>query len=240
MSNPGNAEASTETFAQQVNNTVNQLTQDDKGTWVLPKDLEVDESVKFAATLEKRRRDTESALSKTRNQLKTEEALREALEKRGAATVKATVPPEEAEALELLKFEDPEAWRVRMNTLEQQATAEYQEELNSMTSEASQKAELARRAQVLEQFNMEHSDAPITDEALINDIPPRISKKLEDGKVTFDEFLQEAYKFLVTPKTIKSQKAEKQPNLGGIGGGDRPTDEALALQDVDDYQHTVF
>jgi len=246
MSNPGNAEAqaantATEpSFAEKVNEVAKQLTQDDKGAWVLPTDLEVDDSVKFAATLEKRRRDTESALSKTRHQLKTEEETRKALEARGAAQTQLAVTPEEAEELEALKFENPDAWRQKINELEQKATATYQEELKTITSEASQKAELDRRAHVLTQFNNEHPDAQITDEVLANDIPPRIARKLERGEITFDDFLTEAHDFLVTPKRVVGEKAPASPNLGTAGGGTEPSAEALAQQELSDYSNTTF
>jgi len=246
MSNPGNAEAqaatqATETsFAEQVNNTVKQLSQDDKGAWVLPDNLDVDESVKFAATLEKRRRDTESALSKTRNQLKTEEAQRLALEEHGAAHAQINLTPEEAESLATLKFEDPDAWRQRMNELEQRATTTYREEISSVTSQASQEAELNRRAQVLERFNAAHPDGQITDETLVNDIPPRMTRKLEEGEITFDDFLIEAHNYLVSPKSILGTKAPATPNLGRAGGGTEPSDAAQAVADLDSYANTTF
>lgn len=234
------ATATEPTFEQKVSSVVKQMKQSDTGVWEFPDEVEADESVKYAATLEKRRRDTESALGKTRQQLKTEAALRETLEKRAAEQVQMQLTPAEAEELDTLKYDDPEAWRKRVNELERKATDSFQEELSNTRSTVSQQAEIERRAQVLSEFNESHSDAPITDEALVNDIPPRISKKLEDGKITFEEFLQESYKFLAAPKKVVAQKAEKQPNLGNIGGSGSPTDEALALQNVDDYKNTVF
>jgi len=235
-----NANATEQTFEQKVSAVVKQMKQSDEGVWELPDDVKADESVKFAATLEKRRRDTESALGKTRQQLKTEEALRETLEKRAAEQVQMQLTPAEAEELDTLKYDDPEAWRKRVNELERKATDSFQEELSNTRSTVSQQAEIERRTQVLKTFNESHSDAPITDEVLVNDIPPRISKKLEDGKITFEEFLQESYKFLVAPKTTKTEEVKSQPNLGDIGGNDSPTDEALALQDVTDYKNIVF
>jgi len=254
MSNPGNAAAQspevvgdnadqktsdTLTFAEQVSNLVKQAELDEKGNLVLPQDVEVDEAVKYAAMLEKRRRDTQSALSKTSQELAAERKMREELEKRVAARVQVDMTPEEQEELESLKFEDPEAWRVKMNELEQKATTAVQEELESISSEASQHAELMRRAQVLEDFNRT-AEIPITDEILENDIPPRFVKQLEEGKITFEEFLAKAEDFLVKPKKVANQKLDAQPNLGKASGGADPAAEAVAKQDHLDYSSQIF
>jgi len=252
MSNPENAAAqgsetnnsetaeNTQSFSGQVNSVVKQMTQDDKGIWQMPDGLEVDESVAYAAKLEKRRRDTESALGKTRQQLKAEETMRKTLEQRVAERVQIDILPEEQEKLDSLKYDDPDKWRVEMNKLEQKATTTLREELSGISSEASQQAELERRAQVLEQFNAEHPDVQINDEVLANDIPPRIAKKLENGEVTFEEFLQDSYKFLATPKKVKDDKLEAQPNLSAAGGGSNPAADAVEKSVVNSYQNEVY
>jgi len=246
MSNPGESAAAqsvantTESFEQEVNSVVKQLTKREDGTMVLPKDLKVSAEVKYAATLEKRRRDTESALGKTRQQLKTEETVRKELEKRVTAKVGLSLAPEDAEVLDDLMVSDPEAWRKKINELEQVATTELTKDLAKLVSTASQQTEQDRRAQVLEQFNKEHPDAPVTDQALVNDIPPRITRKLEEGKITFEEFLQESNDFLVSPKVIGDISVPKVTDIGLTGGSSSPSDDALANQNETDYAHTVF
>lgn len=250
MSNPENAAAQssddaqsqtteTQTFEQQVNSVVSKMTQDDKGLWQLPADVEVDESIAYAAKLEKRRRDTESALGKTRQQLKAEETMRKTLEQRVAERVQIDMSPEEREELDSLKYDDPDKWRTKMNELEQKATTSLREELNTLSSEASQQAEIVRRAQVLEEFNS-RSDVEINDEVLANDIPPRITAKLERGEITFEEFLEESAKFLTTPKVVKDVKPDAHPNLGAAGGGDNPAADAVAQEANTSYKNEVF
>jgi len=248
MSMPGNnaeaqqtsADAAVPTFEQQVNTAVKQLSKDDKGVWQFPADLDVPSEVKFAATIEKRRRDTESALGKTQQQLKAEGIVREELEKQVAAQVQLTLSSEEAEELDDLMTSDPEAWRKKMNTLEQKATTALQENLTTIKTEATQQTEQDRRAQVLEQFNAEHTDAPITDESLVNDIPPRIAKKLEKGEVTFEEFLAESYSFLTAGKVVKDPKPTSVTNIGLAAGGNEASDEAQAAQELTDYDNAIF
>lgn len=248
MSNPDNAaaqssehnsETAPNTFEAQVNDAVSKMTQNEKGLWQLPADLEVDESVKYAAKLEKRRRDTESALSKTRQELKAEGTMRKTLEQRVAEQVKVEMTPEQQETLDALKYDDPDAWRVEMNKLEQTATTTLRQELDGLTSEASQQAEMERRAQVLEEFNAKAS-VPITDEVLENDIPPRFVKQLENGEVTFEEFLTKAQKFLTSGKVVKDTKLDAQPNLGSAGGGSDPAAEAVEGDFHQSYRNEVY
>lgn len=247
MSNPENAaaqsssESSSETltFADQVNSIVNQAATDEKGNLVLPEDVKASEEVLYAAKLEKRRRDTQSALGKSTQELAAERKMREELEKRVAAQVKIDMTPEESERLENLKFDDPEAWRKEMNKLEQKATTTVQEELSSLSTEASQYAEKERRVQILEDFNSK-AKVPITDEVLENDIPPRLVKKLESGEVTFEEFLAQAEDYLTSPKKVAGTKIEAQPNLNSAGGAAAPSEAARAMQSADDYKNTIF
>lgn len=233
------SEAGPVTFEQQVNNVVKQLSQGEDGNWSLPEDIQASEEVRYAAMLEKRRRDTESALGKTRQQLKAEETMRKTLEQRVAAQVQIDLTPEEAETLDYLKDTDIDAWRKKMNDLEQKATTRVREELATLSSEASQQAEKARRVQVLEEFNRA-AQVPITDEVLENDIPPRIVKRLEDGLVTFEEFLTEAEAFLTKPRVVSKQQLEPTPNLGRAGGGSDASAAARAMQAADDYSNTIF
>ncbi|HEC26700.1 MAG TPA: hypothetical protein ENI67_04740 [Gammaproteobacteria bacterium] len=239
MSNPDEAEAQgKQTFEQQVGAVVGKLTQDDKGVWQFPESVEAADEVKFAAMTEKRRRDTESALSKTRHELKAEKVLRGELEKR----VMAPVEIDEATRAELdiMKLEDPEAWRKKYNELEQQANTKLQEELTAITTNAAQQAEISRRTEVLNQFNSAHPTAQITDQTLQDEIPPRISGKLAKGIISFEEFLVEAHDYLVAPKIVGGQELAAQPNLGSAGGGSDASNEAIEVQEITDYAKTVF
>jgi len=251
MSNPGNAAAQSNsggnaavatepTFEQQVTSVVGQMTKKDDGTFQIPDTVKASANVLYAAGLEKRRRDTESALGRSRAELKTEAGLRTKLEQRVAEQVRVTLAPDKQAELDQLKFDDPDAWRAQMNQLESEASTTLRSQLDEDRSSVSQEAELERRADVLRQFNATHSDAPVTDDALANDIPPRIVKRLTDGKISYEEFLQESHDFMVAPKKIGGKPAEAVLNLGELGGNSTPTAEASALQEIVDYNDTVF
>ena len=227
------------TFPQQVNAVAKTLTQDEKGVWVKPEG-EVDETVLFAATLEARRRNTESALGKTKNALQTETGMRKKLEQRVTQQVQLNLTPERADELNMLKHEDPDSWRIEMDTLEETARSALREELNTDTQAVSQEVEVARRVDVLASHNELHPDAQVTDEALANDIPPRITKKLEDGNITFEEFLIEASTYLAKPKVVGGEKPGTVVNIGKAGGGSAVSDDAIGSQEQVDYSNTVF
>lgn len=232
------AEGSTESFEAQVNTAVKQLIQTEDGLWEFPSDTEISPDVKYAAGLEKRRRDTESALGKSRQQLKAEEAVRKALENKVSAS--PAIDAETQAVLEELKFKDPDAWREQVNDLETKAKQALDTELQGLSSDASQQAELERRTQILTEFNKAHADAPLTDDVLASEIPPRLTKQVSEGKITFEQFLVEAHNYVSAVKVIGTAKASSLPNLGAVGGGDTASDEAQAVQDISDYDKAVF
>lgn len=187
---------------------------------------------------EKRRRDTQAAYTRGQQELKMLKAEREALEKQ-IGTLNLTVKQDEE--LEDLKFKDPDAWRQRINELEQEAVASRQQAISQATAEARRQAELERRAQVLQEFNAEHPELQITDEVIANDIPPRITNKLERGEVTFEEFLEEAKSYLETPKKVASgETPPPEPDLGKVGGRDTASEQAVSEDIVASYQNEVY
>lgn len=239
--NPSNVAAEAQeqpkAFEQQVQEAVAAMKRTEDGKWKLPEDLP--EEVKVAANLERRRRDTESALGKTRAELAEQRAIREALEQKVAASTQLS--EEQRAELEELKIEDPEQWRQRVNALEDETVTSLQKELQEKATEARMQAEAERRAQVLEQFNKAHPDAPITDEALENDIPPRITNKLANGQVTFEEFLQEAYTYMTASKVIDPGASTTEvTNIGKLGGTATPSKQAIVEDFNETYQSVTF
>ena len=228
------------TFAQEVNTLANKLTKDDKGIWQLPENCESSPEVQFAAALEKRRRDTESALGTSRHHLKTEQGIRQKLEQRVTDKVQINLSTDQAEILETLRTDDPEEWRKQMNELESEARTQLTSDLSADADSVSQTTEQDRRDAVLKAFNEEHPDAPLTDDMLEGDIPPRIVQKLAKGEITFEAFLQESHDFVTAGTVIGSETPAKNPGLGKAGGGSEPSEEAQEKKEVSDYSTTVF
>ena len=251
MSNPVNAATPPEsgnadtvkTVGNQVSDVVKKITTDEDGNYVFPEDVELSPELKFAVTAEKRRRDTQAEFTKTRQTLKASEAEKAKLFEQLRDRTKASLTPEQSEELEDLKYSDPEAWRDKLNKYESESKAKQQEELAGLTGEARKSAELQfemeRRQQVLNEFN-ESSSTPITDEVIANDVPPRITKKLEEGKITFEDFLSEVTNYLSKGKVIKNEETLNQPSLGKVGGGDTPSNEKVDENLKDSYAKTLF
>lgn len=221
MDNPGKAailEAAT------VSNIVKQITTDETGNYIFPTDVELTEEIKFAATAEKRRRDTQAEFTKV-NKSKLALEAENALLKETLLKQSIVFSPEEVEELEDLKLENPEQWRQRLNELEQKTIQERQTKINSVSTEVKTQAEknfeVSMQGKVLEEFNKFHGIS-LTEELLADEVPNRITKKLVEGKVSYEEYLEESFTYLKTNKAIKEESVMDDPNLNRVSGGREP------------------
>lgn len=188
---------------------------------------------------EKRFKDTQSAYTKSQQELKAVKAKLEALEK----LTQPVVQLDEATQAQLdeLKYSNPEAWRDKMNSLEAEAKLKHLSVLSEAEKVAMQQAELEQRAQILSEYNSKHPQNPITDEVIMFDVPPRITKKLENGEISFEQFLTEAHNFLYAPKKVgDGNQTFKQPNMRDFGGGTTPTDNAVDSSIIENYKNLVY
>lgn len=187
---------------------------------------------------EKRFKDTQAfatkiAQEKADKERELEELKAELSVLKTTAKPSLTIDPQVQSELEDLKYSDPDAWRTRVNELETKANAEFNSKIAEAKQLSSQQLELQRRANVLAQFQTEHPDVELTDELLHLDIPQRIVKELENGKVTYEEFLNNVYNYVKTPKVIGSTtKTLEQPNLSKTGGDDTPTKTSSGNQNI--------
>lgn len=252
MGNPAEYDADTQeeqanenkqvSFSDRVNDAVKQMKQSDDGKWQLPDGLS--EEVKVAAMAEKRYRDTQAEFTKTRQENKALKAEKSVLLNKAVSTAQINLTDEQKEELENLKFEDPEAWRVKMNTLEREARKKRQEELDEEVKQVStsslEEQEKELRAKTLEDFRTQYPDVTIDDNVIANDIPPRIVKKLENGDVTFDQFLEECYTYLKTGKVVADTKVSNGPNMNKSGGGNNPDENAVAEDVIQSYKSETY
>ncbi len=179
------------------------------------------------AISEKRRKDTQAGYTKGQQSLKSLEAENNKLKELIGKQVTVNLSTEEQDKLDTLKFEDPAAWRTQLNKLEEEASIKSRANLNELTGEAKlaaeQTFELDRRQTVLKAFN-DSAKVVITEELITNEVPPRITKKLESGKTTWEEFLTEVETYVTTNKIVKNDEVLGQPNMGNLGGSGTPQD----------------
>jgi hypothetical protein len=231
------------TLEAKVNDIVGRMTKDEKGSWVVPDEVQ-DEAVRFAAMAERRRRDTQADYTKVTQKAKALEAEKATLLQKIVDGPDLDLSPEKKEALEQLKFEDPEEWRKQVNILEKETKQKRKlaldEELGKATASTLETEELERRANVLAEFNASHEGFTIDDDVIANDIPPRIIKKLETGKITFEDFLQECYDYSTTGKVVKQETTMDQPNLSKVPGGSKPDNKAVKEDVITSYRKETY
>jgi len=208
--------------------------------WKVPEGMS--NEMQFAVNSERRRRDTQAAHTKSQQELKASEARSNALLERLESKIAPSLTVDEAEELEDLKESNPEAWREKLNEHEATAKTKHQEEMDTIDADAGTVAEVERRESLLAEFNSSNPDLELNDSVFENDLPQRITGKLQSGESTFEEFLVEAKKYLEKGKAIvgATDKHEEEPNLSKSGGNSKPADSAVAVDAIKDYKKEIF
>lgn len=226
-------------FEVKVAETVKQMSKDAEGHWVLPDD--VPEELAFAARTERRRRDTQAALHRTQQEATLAKVEASTLKEKLSANVSVDLTTEQLEELEDLKITDPDAWREKVNQYEADAADALTKELADAGIGKDELLEIETRAAVLEDFLADNPGLVLNDEVFANDLPPRITGKLERGEVSFEDFLTECKDFLTTGKKIDTgKKVADEPNLSKAGGGSDVSEVAQELDIEESYKDTIF
>lgn len=226
----------TDSFETKVNTLVSTVERDENGKLSFPEGT--DESLVFAARTEIRRRDTQSALSaeKSNNQRLTAE--NEQLAASWEADAVEMMTAAEQASLEELKHQDPDAWHAKLVELKGEKKTKFSERRQAITTKATEVSQNATREEVLAAFNEKHPGV-LTDDKLQNDIPPRIVRELEDGKVSYEQFLQNCVDYLDRGRVMdKGTKASDTTDLSTTQGGGTPSEAAAGGQDSADYADT--
>lgn len=242
MSNPEDA-VTHETFETKVTTALSEATRSEDGKLEFKEGTS--EEVVYAATTEQRRRDTQAEYTKTKQNNAALKAEKDELMTQLDSDVKLDLTLDQEEELDELKFSDPDKWRSKMNFYETEAQAKHTKQVDERLKEVSAKgtetAELERRKQVLQDFQAANPGLALDDDVIANDVPPRISKRLQENEVTFEEFLQEVHNYLKTGKVVnKTDETMGQPNLSKAGGSDTPSDEAVEHESVKTYDTEVY
>lgn len=128
-----------------------------------------------------------------------------------------------------------------MNAIKSEATNKHKALLDETEKQVLVQTELENRARLLNEYNRSHPNFPITDEVIEFDVPARITKKLEKGEITFEDYLQEVHSFLYSPKKVGTgNEILNQPNLGKISGGDTPSEGAIMKDIIANYKNIIY
>ncbi len=226
-------------FEESVAKAIKGAKTDDKGKTTYTEGT--DSSVIYAANLEKRRRDTQASYVKEQQRGDKLEAENGKLATTWAEEVSQNLTAAQRTELEELKNTDAEAWREKLNKYEQTNKASTKEKQKKIKKEAHEETELQRRTRVLDEYNEANPDSQLTDEVIDNDLPPRITKKLADGKLTFDEFITEATTYLGKSKKVsEGEDLSGDPDLSDVGGSDTPTKDAVDKEAAESYKGEIY
>ncbi len=231
-------------FKERVDELVGKMEKSDDGKWNLPDEAAegLDEQTLFAVTSERRYRDTQGAFTRSRQELKKQEAISDGLQER-LLNSEVEFTKEQKYELNQLKKSDPEAWRIKLNEYETANKKKLDTELETIRIESSNKGEEEVRKEQMAAWS-ESTGITLTDEIVANELPPRHLKDLEAGKVTFEEFLVKAGEFLKADKVIAgSEESVKDDtkSLSRVAGGSEPSKQAQEGDFVETYEKdTIF
>ena len=199
-------------------------------------DTTTQQGVDTTVDYEKRYKDVQAWGTKVSQEKARLEAELEALKEVVPKAIKLNLSEDVQEELDTLLDTDPDAWRVKMNQLEEEATTNFNKQLEQAQTAKLQTLELAHREQVLEAF-VNRPDTVITTDSL-GEIPVRLQNKLESGEINFEEFLVEADDYLKKGKTVQNPTTPSANPLNSSGGTNSPTTNS---KDVSaSYEEIIF
>lgn len=228
-------------FAAEVTSVAEQLVKNDDGKLVLPEGVDASEQALYAAKLEIRRRDTFSSYSKVKNENVALTAENTEMAKQWEEDALANLSSEEAAELAELKESDVDGYIAKKGEYTQVAKEKFGNRRTQVKETAQTETELQRRTRLVEEHNEANPKAQLTQDIIDNDVPPRMTKQLADGEITFDEYLAKVTNYLTTNKVIgvPGQK-EEEPNLSHSGGGSTPEKRAVESDIKESYKNTTF
>lgn len=229
-------------FKEEVNKVASAMTQDKEGTWVIPEGVEASDEVRFAAGLEKRRRDTQSAYAKSQEQLKQTKVERDKYAQGWESDFSRNLSSTQQAELEELKASDPDAWRAKLNEYEQTQRTQFEEKKTEIKQHAKKESEMEARTRQLSEWQAANPKIELTDDVIANDIPPRITKQLEKGDINFETFLAKCGEYLSKGRAT-SQGGDKAPNHGNLSsaaGGSAPSGDAVKSAVIDSYSSEIY
>lgn len=223
-------------FEEKVKEVLADVKKDDLGKVILPEN--VDEAVAYAVKTELRRKDTQAEYTRARQKVKTLEAEKEKLAKKWEEDYIKSHGSLTSE-MQILKETDPDEYITKSIENSKLHHKNFEEVKASITKEASKEAELARREIILEEYNAEFPNNPITDEVIQRDLPPRLYMDLESGKIDFATFVAKAGKILNATKVIKTPAAEDTPSFNSVASSNTNNSDIVRSHE-NDYKKMIF
>jgi len=239
----GNKNASNQAdIAELVSKHINNL--DDKGKLQLPDDMP--DWQKHVVRAEKRQRDAQSELGRTQAKLRESDAVNGVLMETASTMVPDDfqLSDDELAALNVLKTNDPDKYRLEVNALEAKAKEAQTTKLSELTKKAAEDATNAHmtknRVTVLAEFRDANPDLVITDDVLVNDVPPRFMKGVQDGDYDYGTYLSMVKDYIGTGKKAPEGNEGDPHNIHKMNGSQTPGKSAADKAGKQDYAKMTF
>lgn len=230
---------STADIESQVNDLISKATRDEAGKITFPETS--DPALLYAARAELRRRDTQAEYTKSQQKLRQAEQLSSKLTEELETAIVSSVSASEQARLSELKHSNPDAWVEELRKLEGEAKGKARDRIEQVRNTTNALTETERRTQVLDEFLKANPGINIDDDVIANDIPPRLTKQLADGKITFEKFLEESGKILKGEVAIKKgEEAPNLPDMSKVAGGANADSASRNKQSDNDYNKEVY
>ena len=229
-------------ISELVTKHVNNL--DDKGKLQLPDDMP--DWQKHVIRSEKRQRDAQSELGKTQGKLRESEAVNGVLMDKAGTMIPESfqLSEDEINKLDALKRNDPEKYRLEVNALEAKAKEAQTLHLGEITKKAAEDATTSQvaknRLSVLQDFREANPELVITDDVLVNDVPPRFLTGVTNGEYDYPTYLTMVKEYVQTGKAAQQSNAGDQHNLSDMAGGNKPGKKAAENAGKNDYKKMTF
>lgn len=202
---------------------------------------DLDPMLQYAANAEVRRRDTQSSYTKTQQKNLALESENEHLASTWEQEVAGSLTSEQQSELDELKHTDIELWRTKINEYESGNSTRVRTKRAEIKDTIVKETELQQRTRLIEEYNTANPDLALTDDVIDNDIPPRITKELADGNISFAEYIDKCSTFLSKGKVIHpGEAAPSEVDLSKAAGNNTPDATAVAQAATDSYSKEIY
>jgi len=225
-----------------VSTHVNNL--DDKGKLQLPEDMP--DWQKAVIRSEKRTRDAQAELSNSQTEVRGLKAENGVLKDTALTVVPDDFQLSDADLTEIedLKKTNPEAYRLRVNKLEEDAKTHQTKAIADLTTKAREDAQTTHQAtnrvSVLAEFRIANPTLIITDEVLAYDVPPRLLEGVNKGEYTYGEFLGKVKTYIESGTTVGEGNTGDPHNIQKMNGTQTPGKKAALKAGQSDYKKMTF